>query len=174
MAGFIQSQADFYATLEDTATQLSKSVTEEAIEAAIQGEFASVKAGKERLIEAISLGILSNQEAAAKLTELREQEQRLTVELSGIAEKVEKMGQWQDLLNSLDGKDITQTLTKMAEIRPIVFRRLLALVFEPNSLRVRTERNEKKWVGVLESYKLTEAMQNVTVSFGTKPGTLVY
>ena len=37
----------------------------------IQGELASVQAGKQRLIEAISLGILTNQEAAGKLAELR-------------------------------------------------------------------------------------------------------
>jgi hypothetical protein len=42
-------------------------------------------------------------------------------------------------------------------------------VFEPNSLRVRRKHNGgNKWVGVLESYKLTEAMQNINISFGNK------
>jgi hypothetical protein len=89
LAGFIQSQVDFCPALDTTAAKYGKSITEEAIEAAIHGELASVQAGKQRLIDAISLGILTHQEAAVKLTELREQEQRLTVEMSSIAEKAE-------------------------------------------------------------------------------------
>lgn len=162
LAGFIQSQIDFPTTLDAAAAQYGKSVTEEAIEAAVQGELASVQAGKQRLIEAISLGVLTNQEAAVKLAELREQEQRLTVELSGIAEKTAIMAQWQEALDALKGQDITDLLYELAENNPVSFRRLLSLVFEPNSLRVRTEHREKMgWVGVLESYELTETMQSL-------------
>lgn len=168
LAGFIQSQNDFYEKLAITATQINKSVIEQAHEARISGELASIKAGKDRIIEAISLGITTNQEAAAKLAELREQEQGLMVELSSIAEKTKKMEQWQDLLKSLEGKDITQTLTRMAEMKPINFRRLLSIVFKPNSLRVRTERipGSKKWRGKLEGYKITEALQVNSLPIG--------
>ncbi len=170
LAELIQSQADFYATLEDTAAQYGKSITEEALEAAIQGEFASVRAGKERIIEAISLGILSNQEAAVKLAELRAQEQRLTVELSSIAEKTKIMAEWQMAIEALKGQDIAGRLYGMAEKNPIAFRRLLLIVFEPNSLRVKTERGKgrNKYFSVLEGYKLTEAMRDMDVSFMTK------
>lgn len=170
LAGFIQEQIDFYTALDDAAAQYGKSVTEEAIEAAIQGELASVQAGKQRLIDAISLDILTHQEAAVKLAELREQEQRLTVELSSIAEKTAIMNQWQEALDTLKGQDITNRLFDLAEHKPVVFRRLLSLVFEPNSLRVRTERKVgvNKWVGILESYKLTETMQNLSISFDNK------
>ncbi|MFN8460129.1 MAG: zinc ribbon domain-containing protein, partial [Anaerolineae bacterium] len=168
LAGFIQEQIDFYTALDTAAAQYGKSVTEEAIEAAIQGELASVQAGKQRLIEAISLGILTHQEAAVKLVELRQQEQRLTVELSSIAEKTAIMAQWQEALNALKGQDITGRLFDLAEQKPIVFRRLLSLVFEPNSLRVRTWNEGKKWVGALDSYKLTETMQNLSISFDNK------
>lgn len=168
LADFIQNQIDFYVAADTAAAQYGKSVTEEALEAAIQGELASVQAGKQRLIEAISLGILTNQEAAAKLAELREQEQRLTVELSSIAEKTAIMAEWQVALDALTGKDITARLYEMAQEQPVVFRRVLGLVFEPNSLKVRTERKpgSKNWIGILEGYKLTEAMQNISVSFG--------
>jgi hypothetical protein len=168
LAGFIQKQIDFHVALDTAAAQYGKSITEEALEAAIQGELASVQAGKQRLIEAISLGILTNQEAAVKLAELREQEQRLTIELSGIAEKTAIMAQWQAALDALKGQDITGRLYEMAEQNPIVFRRLLSIVFEPNSLKVRTERGPTNYFGVLENYKLTIAMKNISVSFGNK------
>lgn len=169
LADFIQSQIDFHAALDAKAAQFGKSITEEALEAAVHGELASVKAGKERIIEAISLGILSTQEAAAKLAELREQEQRLTVELFSIAEKTEIMAQWQEALEALKGQDISSRLYDLASEKPIAFRRLLSIVFEPNSLRVRTEHvSGYTWRGVLESYKLTETMQTKEVSFDSE------
>jgi DNA invertase Pin-like site-specific DNA recombinase len=173
LAGFIQSQIDFYTALDAAAAQYGKSITEEAIEAAIQGELASVQAGKQRLIEAISLGILTHQEAATELAKLREQEGRLTIELSSVAEKTAIMAQWQDALDSLKGHDITGRLKELAEQKPIAFRRLLSIVFEPNSLKVRTERKGSKWIGMLEDYKLTEVMQNMSISFETNPGSVV-
>ena len=165
LADFIQTQIDFQGALDAAAAQYGKSITEEAIESAIAGELASVHAGKERLIEAISLGILTHQEAAVKLAELREQEERLTVELSGIAEKAAILEQWQQALDALKGQDVTGRLYDLAELKPVAFRRLLSIVFEPNSLRVRTEQNGNKWSGVLESYTLTETMQ-IALSFG--------
>lgn len=164
LADFIQSQIDFTDSLYSTAAQYGKSITEEAIEAAIQGELASVQAGKERLVEAISLGILTNQEAAAKLAELREQEQRLTVELSSVAEKAVIMAEWQTAIEMLKGQNIADRLGKMAETKPIAFRRLLSFVFEPNTVKVKTERTQgRQWQGTLVEYHLTKVIN--TLSF---------
>lgn len=154
--------------MDNAAAQYGKSITEEAVEAAIQGELASIQAGKQRLIEAISLGILTHQEAALKLAELRGQEQRLIIELSNVAEKTAILAQWQAALEALRGQDITSRLYELAAQNPIAFRRLLSIVFEPNSLAVRRERKEKRWVGILEGYRLTEAIQNITPSFDSK------
>ncbi len=156
LAGFVHSYLDFDSQLEAAAARYGKSITEEALEAAITGEIASVKAGKERLIEAISLGILTTQEAAAKLAELREQEQRLTVELSGIARKAKLMGEWETVLERLKGADITPHLHDLAENNPIGFREFLSFVFKPNSLHFRTERTGNSYRGVLVQYELTE------------------
>jgi hypothetical protein len=73
--------------------------------------------------------------------------------------------QWQQALDALKGQDVTGRLYDLAELKPVAFRRLLSIVFEPNSLRVRTEQNGNKWSGVLESYTLTETMQ-IALSFG--------
>lgn len=170
LAEFIQSELDFYDMLDTAAERYGKSITEEAVEAAITGELASVKAGKDRLVEAITLGVLTNQEAAGKLAELREQEQRLTVELSSIAEKTTIMAEWQAAIDSLKETDLKSTLYEMAEHNPIAFRQLLGLIFDPNSLRVKTEyKGERKWVGVLESYQLNKLTQRQRdeLSFGT-------
>ena len=128
-----------------------------------------MQAGKQRLIDAISLGILLSDEATAKLIELREQEQRLTVELASIAEKTAIMEEWQLAVKALKSQNITETLYSLAKQKPIAFRQLLGLIFEPNSLRVRTERKKGNnvWAGVLEAYLLTEIMQDKSVySFG--------
>jgi len=162
-------QTDFHAALDDAAAQYGKSITEEAIEAAIQGELASVQAGKQRIVEAISLGTLTNEEAAVKLAELREQEQRLTVELASIAEKTAMLEEWQKAVETLKSKGVSGELHRLAKNRPVAFRQILSLAFEPNSLKVRTEYVKGKgWVGILEDYQLTEAMQEVakSVPFG--------
>jgi DNA invertase Pin-like site-specific DNA recombinase len=167
LADFIQNQLDFHTSLDNAAAQYGKTITEEAVEAAITGELASIQAGKDRLVEAISLGILTNQEAAGKLAELREQEQRLTVELSNITRKVTIMLEWQNAVEALKGQDISTTLYALAKQNPIAFRRLLGLVFEPNSVKVKTERVQgRQWGGVLVEHQLTEAMK--TLSFDTE------
>ena len=176
LAGFIQSQVDLQNELDQAANQYGKSITEEALEAAIQGELASVQAGKQRIVDAIGLGVLTTDEAAAKLTELREQEQRLTVELAGITEKTALMEEWQRALDALKGrneKGIAKQLHFLAEKQPVAFRQVLGLIFEPNSLRVRTERikgGRNNWVGYLDDYALTAAVQQLekpTLSSGT-------
>ncbi len=173
LTDLIQNQIDFYAALDNAAAQYGKSVTEEAIEAAVQGELASVRAGKERLIDAISTGILTRQEAAAKLAELRGQEQRLTIELSAIAEKVAVMESWQIAINTLKGRPVTESLHTLAKRKPVSFRRLLSLVFECNSVKVSTFRDgNNQWAGTLDGYTLTEALQS-TLSSCTKPQGLV-
>ena len=171
----IQSQIDLQNELDKAANQYGKSITEEALEAAIQGELASVQAGKQRIVDAIGLGVLTTDEAAVKLTELREQEQRLTVEIAGIAEKTALMEEWQRALDTLRGQDergIADRLYFLAKENPVAFRQLLGLVFEPNSLRVRTGRvpGKRKWAGYLEGYQLTAAMKELQRS-GVSSGT---
>lgn len=172
LAGFIQEKIDFQNRMENAAAQYGKSIIEEAHEASIQGELASIRTSKERVIEAVGLGTFTNQEAAGKMAEYRKREQELMIELSGISKKAAVMEEWQIAIEALKGKDIARRLNELAE-NPVAFRRLLSLVFEPNSLRVRTERQKAGWIGILESYVLTKAMQNNSVSFDTTPLALV-
>jgi integrase len=163
IAGLIYEQINIRVEMQKAAAQYGKTVTEEALEAAIAGELESVKAGKQRVVEAISLGVLTTQEAAAKLAELREHEQRLIVEIASVSEKTAITEQWQQALDSLEGRtkeEIANRLHFLAENSPVAFRRFMALVFEPNSLRVKTERLiGRKWAGYLEGYQLTKAIK---------------
>jgi hypothetical protein len=160
MAGIIQSQIEFCNLLDIAAAQYGKSVTEEAYEASIHGELASVRTGKERLIEAISLGVLTTGEAAEKLEDLREQEGRLLAEVSSIGDKTAIMEEWQKAIEALESQDIPATLYRLAKKEPVAFRRLLGLIFEPNSIQVHTERDKgRNWKGRLVSYRLAEAIQ---------------
>ncbi len=175
LAGFMFDQlAAFHAAINNAAAQYGKSITEEALEAAIQGELASVQAGKQRLVDAISLGVLTTEEAAEKLAELREHEQRLMVEIASVAKKAAIMAQWQQALETVKGKnkkEISDRLFYMAEHKTVAFRRLLSFVFKPNSIRVRTERLKgNQWSGVLEEYEIAETIhnsRNLLLSFET-------
>ena len=136
-----------------------------------------MQAGKQRIVEAIGLGVLTNEEAAVKLAELRKQEQRLIIELSSIAEKTTIIAEWQAAIESLKGQNIEKQLLVLAKKKPVAFRRLLSLIFEPNSLRVKTfQVKSREWGGALESYKLTETMENMGnmgVFLETNPGFVV-
>ncbi len=60
------------------------------------------------------------------------------------------MVEWANAVEALKGQDITATLCTLAEQDSVTFRRLLALVFEPNSLKVKPERTQgRQWHGVL-------------------------
>ncbi len=175
LTGLIQDQIKFTSMLNDAAAQYGKTVSEEALEAAIHGELASVKAGKERIVEAISLGVLSTVEASTRLEDLREQERRLLAELTSISEKTNIKVEWLIAIDQLRSMDLEMALNDLAKNHPASFRRLLSLVFKPNSLRVHTERlpGSRNWRGVLVSYELTDAMEETlnifTVSFNNLP-----
>ncbi|MCB0209411.1 MAG: recombinase family protein [Anaerolineae bacterium] len=170
LAGFIQEQIDIYTAMENAAAAYGKSVSEEALEAAIKGELASVRAGKDRLVDAISLGILSSEEAATKLDDLREQERRLIAEMANIGEKAAVLEEWQQALETLKNLHLSEALTDLAEHKPVAFRRLLSIVFKPNSLRVKTIRTGKtQYHSHLTGYELTDIIQTEAISFGTKP-----
>lgn len=162
LAEFIQGQINFYAAMEDAAATYGKSISEEALEAAVKGELTSVRAGKDRLVEAISLGILSTQEAAAKLEDLREQERRLIGEMAGIGEKAAVLEEWQQALEALRNLDLSEALTDLAKHKPVAFRRLMAIVFKPNSLRFQKIRGLQ--YNLIE-YELTDVIQQSSISF---------
>ncbi|GAB4437544.1 MAG: hypothetical protein Kow0031_19390 [Anaerolineae bacterium] len=141
------------------AAKQGKTAVEQAYEASVTGELASVQAGKDRLVKGLSLGALSLEEVAAEMKFLRKREQELKVEIAKIAEKTARLEDWQHILEGATGKDragIVTHLLQMAERRPMAFRQVLSIVFEPNSLWVRTERAGKNFVGVLEDYTTTD------------------
>lgn len=162
LADFINGEMGLSNVLNDAANQYGKTISEEALEAAVNGELAAVKQEKTRLIDAISKGILSDSEASNKLTELREEEQNLNHELAGIKEKAAIREDWLAAIEALKKVNIKSELTRMAQHKPIIFRRLLGLFFSPNSIRVRTERiegNKRKRKAIIEGYEFTEAVK---------------
>lgn len=86
------------------------------------------------------------------------------IQLASIAEKTALQADWHKALSALDGKDVREVLTRLAQDEPLAFRRILSLVFEPNSIRVYTER-KGRWCGMLISWELTQVMQDEMVSF---------
>jgi hypothetical protein len=160
-------QIDFPNALNEAADQYGKTISEEALEAAVNGELSAVKQEKVRLIDAISKGILSDDEARNKLVELREEEQNLNIELAAIKEKAAVREDWLTIIETLKNVNIKSELMEMAQHNPINFRRLLGLFFNPNSIRVRTERiegNKRRRQVIIESYEFTEVIKQLNSS----------
>ncbi len=162
LSEFLTNHVSLTETLNNAVQQYGKTISEEVLEVAANGQLMAVKQEKERLIDAISKGILTHQEARHKLDALREEEQNLTVELASITEKAAIKEDYLKAIEALSKVDIKSELTTIAKEQPIIFRRLLGLIFEPNSLHVRSERVKgRKWQVVIEDYTFTEAIQEI-------------
>jgi site-specific DNA recombinase len=162
IANIINRYCDLDIALNEALNQYGKTVTEEALEAAIKGEMAVVESGKERLINAMADGIFTQEEVSAKLAELRERAQELTIELASVNEKAQIRDSFLAALETLKSRDIQVTLTMMARERPLAFRQLMGMIFLPNSLRVRTYRKPgtaNHWLGDVLSYELTDPIR---------------
>lgn len=144
--------------LNDAANEYGKTVSEEALEAAIDGELKVIKEQRQRLVDALAAGILTKDDAAKKITELRESEQRLIVERANITEKAAIQDEILNALKIINGTSIENELMIIAEKQPIAFRRLLGMVFEPNSLRV----EQTPTTLTITDYQFTEAFNHLT------------
>jgi DNA invertase Pin-like site-specific DNA recombinase len=154
--------------LNNAAEAYGKTVSEEALEAAISGDLQVTAHEKTRIIDAIAGGILTPDEARRKLDELRESETRLKIELAGISEKATIREDFLNAIEVLKSTDIKGRLTCISEEQPAIFRRLLGLIFKPNTLRV--------WIAgprepaEIEGYELTGSLATLliaAVSFDT-------
>jgi len=163
MAQLIRDQIGLTDALNQAADQYGKTFTEAELEETIKAELSKIRKAKKRVVESIAEGILTPNEAKETLAELRDQESRLQRDLATIGEKAIIRSDYLNALEALKNKDIEQTLWTMSQTSKRSFRKLLRMIFEPNSIKVRTERipGSKKWRGVLEEYRLTESFLEV-------------
>jgi site-specific DNA recombinase len=141
--------------LNNAANAYGKTVSEEALEAAIDGETKVIKEQRNRLIEAIAAGVLTQAEAAVKLDSLRESEGRLIVERANISKKVAIRDDFLKAIKVLRTAPIKDKLITTAKKQPAMYRKLLWLFFEPNSLQV-----DQTFTLTITGYQFTEAFSS--------------
>lgn len=142
--------------LNDAVNEYGKTVSEEALEAAIDGELKIVKEQRKRIIDAIADGVLTQVEATEKLNSLRESEERLIVERANVSEKAAIRDDFLKAIKILKQVSIRDELMTIASEQPATFRRLLGMVFEPNSLRV-----EQNLSLTITGYRFTGAFSDL-------------
>ncbi len=144
--------------LNDAANEYGKTISEEAHEAAIDGELKVIKESRQRLIDAIAAGILTMEDAAQKMDELRTREQHLTVERASISEKTAIKDEILNAIQLINGAPLKEKLITIARKKPLIYRRLLGLVFEPNSLEIEYKTHK---VYKIVGYKFTPAFASL-------------
>lgn len=157
IAETIQTSGIMERMINDAANEYGKTISEEALEAAIDGEIKVIKEQRQRLVEAIAAGVLTPDDAAKKMNSLRESEQRLIVERVNISEKAAIRDEFLDAMEILKDADIKENLMEIAEKKPLAFRRLLGMFFEPNSLRV----EQDPIALTIKDYQFTEAFNSL-------------
>lgn len=166
MADLITNQIGLENSLNQAAAQYGRTITEAELQQRIEAELHQTKEAKKRVADSIAAGVLSENEARETMTELREQEQRLGRELATIGQKTKIRSDYLAAVESLKNADMLETLWVMSETQPTILRKMLKMIFEPNSIRIRVERKGNTWTGNLVDYELTsgfiEATQDTT------------
>jgi site-specific DNA recombinase len=163
LVDLINQQLCLNDALQEAAEHYGKTATEAELEQQIKAELLTVEEAKKRLIKAIAGGILTDEEAKAEMDELRASEQRLQRDLATIDEKAAIRADYLKAIEALKDTDIEARLTWMASEKPSAFRRLLQLLFEPNSLAIGKERvkTREMYQYYIESYTPSKAMQQL-------------
>lgn len=162
MADLIARQIGLENSLNQAAAQYGRTITEAELQQKIEAELHQTKEAKKRVVNSIAAGVLSENEASETMTELREQEQRLGRELATIGQKTKIRSDYLAAVKALKNANMLETLWDMSETQPTIFRKMLKLIFEPNSIKIQVDRKGNIWTGYLDDYTLTEACSEVT------------
>jgi hypothetical protein len=142
--------------LGEAAKKYGTTQVEEDLRESLQAELHKVKEQKNRIVKSIASGILDDMEAIEVMNDIRDKEARLNRELATLGQKEKIREEYQRAINDLREQDIEATLEEMMTKRPQVFRRILLLIFKPNSVKVRTMGGGKRWWGELIHYELAD------------------
>lgn len=124
--------------LNQAAKEYAKGNTLEQLEAETQAELEKTNQGIKRLTDFIADGILDQNEARAKIQELREKKERLTRDLQSFEEKEIIRQELLDAVEMING-DLEGVLWEMLDQKPQMLGRVMRLIFKPHSVSVKSE-----------------------------------
>lgn len=163
IADTINRQVDLIEALDQAAAKYGRTATEGETEKKLRADLLTVTEKKNRVIASIAAGVIGQDEARQTLEHLRDEEQAATRQLATISKKATIRQEYLQAIESLKQDDLESTLWYAIEHKPSIFRRILKLIFKPNSIVVRTERNGAgKWQGYLIDYQFTDDFLEVS------------
>lgn len=161
VAEAIKKQIDISRALSQAAEKYGKTNVEADIEQSIKAKKHETQEAKKRVVKAIATGVLTEQEAAETLTELREKEQRLDRQLLTFRQKEAIREDYQKAVEILKGSDIEEKLWEILENNPIILKRLLSLIIKPCGIMIRTEGHGADTKSYVEKCDFTEEFEAI-------------
>lgn len=167
-AQLLDRDSNLIQSLRSAAKEYSGTGTVKQIEAQTRAELETTKQSIQRLINSISHGVVTEDEANPTLTELRDKRDRLTGALGDYEEKnsirKELLDALQTVQNAVQG-EVEPFLWQMYQKKPSVLTRLMRLMFQPRSVIVESQMEGwNKYSGKIVDYKLREEFKECIVS----------
>jgi hypothetical protein len=165
LADLINNQIGLDASLNRVANEYGRSPIEDSLVNQIELELHTLQTAKQRVMDFIAEGVISKEEASQKLTDLRAKEERLKRKLVEAQEKGKIQAEFLEAVQSLQSVDLKTTLFEMLEVKPLILKRILQMIFKPNSVIVRSQRQGNTWRSELVSYEFSEGLKEFQAVF---------
>jgi hypothetical protein len=144
--------------LQDAVNRYGFTVTEDELKRQLEAELHTTQERQKRIVASISEGIIEPSEAKDTMQDLRDKIGRIERRLDNLGGKVKAREDYLRAIEAIREVDIEQFLWEVMETDPAVFRQILGLIFEPNSIKVKTYRVKGRQFGCdVIDFKFTEA-----------------
>ncbi len=148
--------------LQDAVDRYGYTVTESELRQQLEAELHTTREKQKRLVSSISEGILTQDEAKEAMLGIRDKIARMERELDNLGGKVKARENYLEAMEMLKGLDIDQFLWDALKDETAIFRQILGLIFEPNSITVETYRIKGREFGCrVLGYRFTEDFANL-------------
>jgi DNA invertase Pin-like site-specific DNA recombinase len=162
VANLLTKDLNFEQMLQDAVNKHGYTVSEAELRQQLEAELHTTKERQKRLIDSVINKVLTDDEAKATAQELREKIGRIERQLNNLGGKVKARANFLEAMEILKGRDIERFLWYTMETQTEIFRQVLGLIFEPNSIKLETYRIKGREFGCrILDYRLTEELNNL-------------
>lgn len=162
VANLLTKDLDLEQMLQDAVNKHGYTVSEAELRQQLEAELHTTKERQKRLIDNIADEVITKDEAKATAQEFREKIARIERQLDNLGGKVKARANFLEAMEILKGRDIERFLWYTMETQTEIFRQVLGLIFEPNSIKVETYRIKGREFGCrILDYRFTEELNNL-------------
>lgn len=165
MVDLLTKDLDLEQMLQGAVDRYGYTVTESELRQQLEAELHTTKEKQKRLVSSISEGILTQDEAKETMRGIRDKIARMERELDNLGGKVKARENYLEAMEMLKGIDVEEFLWQTMKTQTAIFRQILGLIFEPNSITVETYRIKGREFGCrVTGYRFTEDFGNLQSS----------